>query len=187
MQIFDIACLGTSLTAGSGADFSYQRDLMLALQPGKQSRLRTYNFGIPGGYSSDGVSQMARVAGMKSKVILVEFLMNDCLGTTTNCQSNTTTLVNGLKAASPGSAIFLMTMNPVRSGTAGGDTRTALPTFNDIYRSLYTSLGVGLIDSYPNWTGLNSTNVPDGVHPTAALNKSFLIPAIASAIGSMIE
>lgn len=183
MEIFDIACLGTSLTAGSSIDIGWQRDLELVLQVGKQDRVRTYNFGVPGGVTVNGIAKAPLAINMQPKAILIEFLMNDCLGTSTDCIANTISLLNILKAGSPGSKLFLMTMNPVvAGGTISASRVPVYPGFQSVYRDLATSQDVGLIDSYPDWAGLTTENMPDGIHPTSALNRTFLVPAIAAAI-----
>jgi lysophospholipase L1-like esterase len=184
--IFDIATMGTSLTAGSGASRSFHSDLEAALMPGKSRKIRTYNHGIPGGYTTDGIARVAATVAMRAKVILVEFSMNDCLKTMAAAQADAINLLNSLKASSPSSAIFLMTMNPVVGSSSSATIRANLPSYYQLYRDLALSQNVGLIDSYPRWYGVDLTEIPDGVHPTPSANKVRLIPAIAEALAGLI-
>lgn len=185
--IFDIATIGTSLTAGSGAARSYHYDLEAALQPGKASKIRTYNHGIPGGYSSDGIAAYRLTSNMRAKVILIEFSMNDCLLSEATVEANTITLLDDLKAASPESAIYLMTMNPVVGSSGSATSRSALPDFYQMYRDLSVSQSVGLIDTYPTWSGVTEVEIPNGVHPTVEANRQYLVPAIASVLRPLID
>lgn len=184
--IFDIATMGTSLTAGSGAEQSFHRDLAAALRTGKECTLRLYNHGIPGGYSSDGLATVQNTVAMRPEVVLIEYSMNDCLTSLSTSESNTISIINALRTGTPDSVVYLMTMNPVVGSGASATSRSALPTFYQLYRDLSVSQSVGLIDTSPGWAGVTVADIPDGVHPTVAANRTYLIPAIAAALSPLI-
>lgn len=189
MRIFDIALLGTSLTAGSGASRAWDVDLERALSPGKQSFIRTYNHGLPGLYSANGLVRMPQVADMKPKAALIEFATNDCLGLLSSPAANIPAIVDGILAKAPDCHIFLMTMNPIISGRSTGATTRAplIADFNNQYVTLAASLGVGLIDIVETWADTSIEAIPDGVHPTAEANLAQLVPVIAAALSPLIE
>lgn len=153
---------------------------------GKKSRVRTYNFGIAGGYSSDGLAVYPRVAALRPKVVLLEFLMNDCLLVYNTSRANMVSMISGIKAASPASAIYLMTMNPTRGSSSSATQRSALPTFNAIYRELAPLMSVGIIDTYDGWSAATLSDIPDGVHPTDVANRTYLVPRIAEVLAPLI-
>lgn len=186
MVVFDIATLGTSLTAGSGATMSYHRDLAAALRIGKSSTVRLYNFGIPGGYTSDGLANVQKVADLRPRVVLVEFTMNDCLISQATAQANTISLLNQLKSKSPGSDIFLLILNKVVGSSPSATSRSNLPAFNQMYRDLAASQNVGLIDTYSAWGPAGLSDIPDGVHPTPEANRLYAVPGIAGTLSSLV-
>lgn len=105
--------------------------------------------------------------------------------------SGATTVVNAFQAIGvPNSHIFLMTMNPViASGSADAATRTSVPDYYQDYRDLATTLGIGLIDNYPAWTAsglVNTTNIPDGIHPTLEAFEAVTVPTMAGVLAPLM-
>ncbi|OKO70396.1 hypothetical protein AC629_40440 [Bradyrhizobium sp. NAS80.1] len=195
MQIFDVACFGTSLTEGTGNDGagsppfgSYVPVLQRALAPGKSSRVRCYNFGSGGAWSTVGMTNyLTALKNVRPRAVIIEFMMNDCaLLSTADSTANHLTIINTLKALPAPPAIFLVTMNPVIGNSSSAIARINLNTYNDIYRSLSLSENVGLIDTYPNWAA-TPTDIPDGVHPTLAANIAKLIPRLVAALSPLIQ
>lgn len=188
-NFYDVATIGTSLTAGgdtgAGVLEPYHLQLAPALQAGKASRIRTYNFGLGGGYTDpNGLAAYPIAARLRPRVILIEFSMNDVLKSTSQARTDMRTLLSGLQAASPTSKLFLMTMNPVVGSSPSAVARAAVNTYYQIYRDeIALQPTVGLIDVYPSWSGATLTDIPDGVHPTSIAQKAKLIPAILAALG----
>lgn len=196
-EIFDIACLGTSLTAGSGNDGagglpygSFTVPLQNAF-PTKAAHVRTYNYGSGGSISTGGIAnQLPSVLLIKPKAVLIEYMMNDCLGagngglSTTDSTTNYNTIIDALQALPSPPAIYLLTMNPVVGSGASAVARSNLATYQALISSIASAQGVSVIS--PSWGTLTLTDVPDGVHPTLACNMSKLIPAIVSALSSSI-
>lgn len=187
-DFFDIGTLGTSLTAGSGAAESYHRSLECALRPGKQSIIRSYNMGVAGGQTDPhGFANYPIVGKLRPKVILIEFSMNDLFKGVTQARADMRTLLSGLQATSPTTKLFLMTMNTVVGSSSSATSRAAVNTYYQIYRDeVVLQPAVGLIDTYPAWSGATLTDIPDGVHPTVAANTARLIPAIVAVLGPLI-
>lgn len=197
VNIFDIATLGTSLTEGFGTTGGYvpggwQPLLERALTPNKASRIRVYNFGKGGASSAIGYTEkLPLVLEVRPKVCLIEFMINDALGTglppgmsIVDSTQKHVDIINAIKAASPGTAIYLMTMSPVLAHAV--TQRPNLTTYNAVYPALATSQSVGFIDNYPLYSGVTSTDIPDGVHPTEACQKAILIPSLVSALSPLI-
>lgn len=186
-HVVDIATLGTSLTAGTGADQSFHLALQRALSVGKKTDVRTYNFGIGGGYTTNGLPLVPAVIRLRPKVVTVEYTMNDCLIPLVDAQANAITMLNQLKAGLPDSAIYLLILNKViGAGGAGAVLRAGVNTYNDMYRALAVSQNVGLIDTYAAWGAATVTDIPDGVHPTVAANVTYALPGMVSALSPLI-
>lgn len=186
-KIFDIATLGTSLTAGTGATRSFHLDLQRALSVGKESAVRTYNFGVGGGYTTDGLTKVAEVVRLRPKAVTVEFTMNDCLLDVPTAQANTITILDQLKVGLPDSQIFLLILNKVVGSSGSATARAGVNTFNDMYRSLAVSQGVGLIDTWAAWATATLTDIPDGVHPTVAANITYALPGMVAALSPFVN
>lgn len=197
--LYDIAFMGTSLTQGTGNNGagglpygSYVPELIKSLIPSKSSHVRIYNFSVAGTVSTDGLnSQLPFVQLMRPKAVVIEFMINDCLGagsggvSTSTSTSNHNSIITALKALSPVPAIYLATMNPVAGSSAAATSRSNLTTYNALLSPL-TGSGVSLIDCYTAWGAGNTTDIPDGAHPTLAANISKLIPTMATALAAGI-
>jgi lysophospholipase L1-like esterase len=197
--IFDIACLGTSLTAGTGSDGagglpygSYTPVLAAALAPVKSSYVRTYNFGSGGSISTGAIANfLPRVLDVKPRALLVELLTNDCIGpaigglSLADSTTNHLTIINACRALPNPPQIFLVTMNPVIGSSYSATARTGIDIYNKIYRTLAVSHQVGLIDTFPKWKA-TSADIPDGVHPTLTANIAQLIPQLVAALSPLI-
>lgn len=199
-SIFDIACLGTSLTSGSGNNGagglpygSFTVPLASAVT-GKSSHVRVYNFGSGGSISTGGISNyLPLVLDVKPKVVLIEFMMNDCLGagsgglSTTDSSTNHVTIITALKGLPTPPAIYLMVMNPVVGAGASATARSNLATYNAIYSTLSGSQSVNLLNNTTAYGSLSGTDVPDGVHPTLTCNLAKLIPNLVTVLGPSIS
>jgi lysophospholipase L1-like esterase len=192
MEIFDIATMGTSLTANwvSYIEGQWQELLQRALTPGKSSRSRVYNVGAGGVTSAYGLANIDRVLRYRPKAVTIEYNMNDCATansiSTAQSQSNHVAIINAIKDALPDAAIFLMTMNPPIGSAVSA--RPNIESYNDVYRALAASLeGVEIIDTAPSWAGATTALIPDDIHPNLAAWKSKLIPAMTTAIAPFVE
>lgn len=191
MEIFDIATMGTSLTANtvSYIEGHWQEVLQRALAPGKSSRVRVYNVGAGGVTSAYGLANIQNVLRYRPKAVTIEYNMNDCATansiSTAQSQSNHVAIIDAIKGALPNPAIFLVTMNPpIGSAVAA---RPNIESYNDIYRALAASIeGVDIIDTAPLWSGATTGLIPDNTHPNLAAWNSKLIPAMTTAISPLI-
>lgn len=195
-QIFDIACMGTSLTAGSGNDGvnlsvifgSFTVELAKAF-PGKQSHVRVYNVGTPGVNSDYGLANhLPIVKNLKPRAVLIEYMVNDCLSggpSTSASTANYNAIIDALKALPVPPSIYLTTMNPVVGSGSAAIARSNLATYNALLSTIATNKSVNTI--VPSWGSPTLTDVPDGVHPTLAFNVAKLIPAIVAGLGASIS
>lgn len=186
LPVFDIATMGSSLTAGNAISRSWHRELRNALLPGKSEEIRTYNFGIGGADIDDAAPVADKVILLRPRVITIEYSMNDCQLDFTHVRTATIALLEELKAGTPDSLIYLMTMNPVVGSSLSATSRSNLGIFYQMYRDLAVSEDVGLIDTNPDWGGVTVAGIPDGIHPLADTNKDRLIPAMVEALTPLI-
>lgn len=202
MEIFDIACMGGSTTAGFGVGTTYvpggwQPHLERALAPGKASRIRVYSFGKGGAGSVIGHNdQLPFVLKVRPRVVLMEYMINDALGpnhasgagqTLEDSWDTHVAIIQAIKAASPETLIYLQTLNPVMPWTEPDDRkRPNLAQYNALYPELADDQDVGFIDNFPLYAEVTQTDVPDGVHPIEACQKAILVPALVSALSPLI-
>lgn len=186
MPVFDIATMGSSLTAGNAVSRSWHRELRRALVPGRVSTVRTYNFGIGGADTNTGLSIVNQVIALRPKAVLIEYSANDCQLSFSVMRAKTIDLINALKTGAPNTAIYLMVMNPVVGSGVSAVGRPNLPTFHQMYRDLSVSENVGLIDTAPAWLGVTISEIPDGLHALPDTNRARLIPGIVAALAPSI-
>lgn len=186
MQIFDIGTIGTSLTANTVSYIAgqWQETLQRALTPGKSSRVRIYNVGAGGVTSQYGLDNIGLLIRYRPRLVTIEYNMNDCRTSNgisvVQSQANNTAIVQAIQAALPGTLIYLMTMNPPIDGAVAA--RPNIAAYDQMYRSLATSLGVGMIDTAPSWVGATAIDIPDGIHPTLSAQEARVVPAIRTAV-----
>lgn len=184
---FDIACIGTSLTTGPNSG-SWQAGIVARLTPGAPRPIITYDLGYGGWNSRDhGLANIGTVARLRARVVLIEFIMNDANInngiSVAESQSNHQAMIDAIKAASPGTQIYLMTMNP----TVGRSDRPNMVDYNAMYQSLAASNGIGFIDNYPLWDGATTVEIPDGIHPTAAAVATRTTVNVANTLAPLIS
>lgn len=186
MPVFDIATMGSSLTAGNAVSRSWHRELRRSLVPGKATSIRTYNFGIGGADTNTGLAIVSQVVALKPRAVLIEYSANDCQLSFSVMRGKTIDLINALKVGTPTTGIYLMVMNPVVGSGPSAVGRPNLPTFHQMYRDLAVSENVGLIDTAPAWAGVTVAEIPDGIHPLPNTNLARLIPGIVASLSPLI-
>lgn len=196
MPIFDIAFIGTSLTASIWTAFDGVRingglwhpHAMAALSVGKTSELRYYNFGISGGTSYDGLAIIDQAAGMRAKVAVIEFCMNDSQTgnavSLAESKANAEAMIDAFQDANPDILVGLMTMNPVLPSIVN---RPNLGDYYEQYRTMVAArTDLFLIDNEPAWAGATTDEIPDGIHPLLPDLHERLTPDIVAAIGPFV-
>lgn len=185
--MFTWGLLGTSLSHGATRDNSYARDVSAKLTAGKSSEVRCFNMSVDGGSSATGgLVGYPSVASLKPDAIILEYQMNDCVDTISNSQARHLSIITGIRAISPSTKIFLMTMNTLIGSSAPVLARSNLATFYQMYRDLAPLQSVGLIDNTPNWAGMTLTDAPDGMHPTVLAHRARTVPGIVSALSPLV-
>lgn len=197
-QIYDIACMGTSLTAGTGFDpasptqiYGSFTSVLARAFPTKASHLRIYSIANGGVNSDYGLANhLPVVQRLRPRAVFIEYMMNDCASsggvTTGTSTSNYNAIIDALQALPSVPAIYLTVMNPTVGSSSSALARSNLPTYNALLSGIASGQGAGVSVVTPSWGTLTLTDVPDGVHPTMACNTSILIPSIVSAVGSSI-
>lgn len=189
--------MGTSLTAGTGDNgagglpFGSFVPELGNYFTGRASHVRTYNIGSGGAITTQGISTaLPIVQKLRPSVVVIEYMMNNSLGagsgglSTTDTTTDYNTIIAALKALPSPPTIFLTTMNPVVGASASAVARANVGTYNALLPGIATANSVSTI--VPVWGSPTLTDIPDGVHPTLVFNKAILIPAIVSAISSLI-
>jgi hypothetical protein len=186
-KTFSFGLLGTSLSCGATRDNSYARDVIAMLSIGKTSLIDCYNMSVDGGSSlTGGLPNYAQVARLRPDAIILEYSMNDCVGTLADSQSRHASIIAGIRSISPATAIFLMTMNTLIGSSAPVAARSNLAAFYQLYRDMAPVQSVGLIDNTPNWAGATSTDLPDGLHPTVLAHRQRTVPGIVAALSPLV-
>ena len=98
---------------------------------------------------------------------------------------NVTSIINAFKSSDATTKIALMTMNPAIS-PASSTLVSNLPSYYQKLRDLAASESVELFDNTVSWGTPDTTQIPDGVHPTVAAVRTTMVPNLVTAIGSLI-
>lgn len=185
---FTFGVLGTSLSHGATRDHSYVREVVSTLQAGKQDTVRCVNMSVDGGSSqSAGLPLYESVARLRLNAILIEYSMNDCaIGDVTDAQNRHDQIIDGIRAISPMTQIFLMTMNTLLGSSAPVLARSTLASHYQMYRDRAPIKSVGLIDNTPAWAGATLMDLPDGLHPTIAAHRARTVPGVVAALAPLV-
>lgn len=196
-EVFDIAVMGSSLTTGEYAR-GWPIYLERALQVGKRAKVRTHALGSPGEHSSWGLANVAPLVRLRPKVALIEFI-NDAFNayqapspvgmTLALSASNFTGIVNAIRAGSPDTRIYLMTLvRPTADYIA--NFYSNLAAYDAQLANLAASLETGFIDLRAVWG--DPANHPDeyppgdGVHVYLPAHQRVTIPRIMDVISPLI-
>jgi lysophospholipase L1-like esterase len=185
---YDIAFFGTSLTWLN----YFEGPLLNRLQATTGKFVRGYNMGINGADSGQGLANVGTPVTPRPSIVTFEFSMNDCASNRSISRAtaiaNNTSIIAALKTVVPASRIFAMTMNPVITSTSDGALRVTLPDYYQDLRNLAASQGIGLIDNYPAWLtyGVDTTKIPDGVHPIQSAFEAVAVPTMLNALLPLI-
>lgn len=187
-DVFDVAFVGTSLTWSLTREDGYwQSFLHRTLQPQVSRPLRFYDFGVSGDTSAGMLARIGTPAGMRPRLAVIEVGMNDANTSVAlaTFASNVTSIINAFKTSDASTKIALMTMNPAIS-PASGTLVSNLPSYYQKLRDLSTSEGVYLFDNTASWGTPNTTQIPDGVHPTVAAVRATMVPNLVTDIGGLV-
>jgi lysophospholipase L1-like esterase len=183
--VFDIAFLGTSLTANSIC--YWQPTFRANLQQSSVRPVRLYDFGHPGAVAANLVADSAAIVRMRPRLVVIEVGMNDAYASVdlTSFGNDVTTIIDNVRAADATTLVALMTMNPAIS-PAPSYQIAALPDYYQKLRDLAASKATALIDNTPTWGSPTDTQIPDGVHPTHDEAVRVIVPNASAVIGPLI-
>ncbi|PTR14275.1 SGNH/GDSL hydrolase family protein [Cereibacter azotoformans] len=175
-----LTILGTSLSHGE--PWTERLGTALAACRGQGADIAV--IARPGSGVDWGVTQVAAVAATRPDVLLIEFAINDAdLWDGTGLAASRArhaALLRQLRRASPGTAVFLMTMSPAQG--LRGALRPRLGAHYRQYVRMAEEMGAGVIDLHPRWLarpraerGLGA----DGLHPDPQVAAQVIVPAVA--------
>lgn len=187
-----VVLYGTSLTA-NGAWVEELDGILRERFPGLAT---VVNSGGAGKYSQWGLDNLGqRVLQKKPDAVFLEFSINDSVArfglSVEQAQANLETMIDRILKANPECEIILMTMTPGNKYPEGHRSyRKDVEAHYAMYRSVAEQRGLLLIDLYPKWKALQSSEpalfkqyVPDSIHPTATGCSKVVTPAILQALG----
>ena len=193
MNVFDFACIGDSLTSGWSQDIGlrqWKNEVASRLSVGLPVPCVPYDVGAAGQTSAWFVTNAWRAAALRPAAILIAFGMNDAATgsgiSLAQFKANISAGIATIKAASPLSRLFVMTMNPTI-----GDSAVTIPDPNSYYEKLREisaeDQDVELIDNFPLWGSPTSVQFPlNGAHPSLAAMRPAVIPNIVSKLASVM-
>jgi acyl-CoA thioesterase-1 len=187
-----VVAYGTSLTS-SGAWVKQLDDVLEKQFPGLATVI---NSGGSGKWSNWGVQNLNElVIQKKPDAVFLEFCINDSVARF-NCsvrqsKANLDVMINRILKENPKCEIILMTMTPGNKYPVGhASHRRNIGVYYDMVRFVAMKRRIGLVDHYPNWQAMQSTNralfqkyVPDTIHPTAAGCSKVVTPEIIKTLG----
>ncbi|MBS0562954.1 MAG: SGNH/GDSL hydrolase family protein [Proteobacteria bacterium] len=139
------------------------------------------------GAGSDwALGEIDAIAAQRPDLVIIELAMND--GDLTDglwparSRQNHRALISRLRAASPGTAILLLTTNPAVGWARA--TRPFLALYQRLYGRIADGEGTGLFDGYGRWRRLPGAarHIPDGVHPDPATEADLFAGPMQEAI-----
>lgn len=169
-----IVALGTSLTRRALWPDRLAEGLGRCRPPGSVVT-RVTKAGAGSGWA---LGEIGAIAAQRPDLVIIELAMND--GDLKDglwpgqSRQNHRALISRLRAASPGTAVLLLTTNPA-VGRARL-TRPLLALYQRRYGEIADSEGTGLLDGYGRWRRLPDAarHIPDGVHPDPATEADLL-------------
>lgn len=184
---------GTSLTANG----AWPAQVLAGLNTTWPGLTTLINRGGSGETSVWGVANLdSQVIAAAPDVVFIEFSVNDAVArfgiSLAQARANLDTILNGIRTALPNCEIILQVTNPVIGRPQGDDGwRPNLEHYQQIYRDAAERDNLLLIDHHPAWQALLDsgeaeflTLVPDGLHPVAAGEESYMTPVILQRIGA---
>lgn len=183
---------GTSLTANG----AWVDHLEAILENNYPEQCTLINSGGAGKNSQWGLEQLeGRVLKHKPNTAFLEFSINDAVArfdiSVETAQANLEAMIDRILETNPKCEIILMTMTPGDKYAEGHRSyRKDIELHYEMYRSVAKARGLQLIDHYPNWTALQSSDpkrfkeyVPDTIHPNASGCSEVVTPAVLDALG----
>ncbi len=187
-----VVAYGTSLTA-NGAWVSQMAGALNERFPGLATVIRS---GGSGQWSEWGVANLEkRVLQKHPDTVFIEFSINDSVerfkGSVEIAKANLEKMTDAIRKTNPQCEIVLMTMTPGDSYPEGHYSyRKEIEAYYEMYRSVAKAKNFLLIDHYPNWKALQTSDkelyqkyIPDGIHPTALGCARVVTPLILNALG----
>jgi lysophospholipase L1-like esterase len=190
-----VVTYGTSLTANG----PWVRQVAAVLEKRYPGLITVINSGGSGQWSQWGVKNLdQRVLQKKPNTVFIEFIefsINDSVarfkGSVEIARTNLETMIDRILKSNPTCEIILMTMTPGNKYPKEHRShRKDIEPHYEMYRSVAKQQEHLLIDHYPNWKSLLSTDknqfqkyVPDTIHPKTEGCSKVVTPVILDALG----
>ena len=186
-----IVTMGTSLTAPAGGNWVAQMETWLKGEAPDPGNVSIVNVAVSGNASTHGVqSHLPNALAADPDVVFIEYI-NDAYAPYNISQQdsvdNFNTIIDSLEANNPGVEVIIMVMNNV--GNRWASSYPDLAAYYERHREVAAARGLLLIDHYPNWTNLYSSDlttwnsyVPDNIHPNSAGAQNIIVPEIQRAL-----
>lgn len=187
-----LVCYGTSLTA-NGAWVSH---LEAALEANYPKQCTLINSGGAGKNSQWGLEQLeGRVLKHHPDTVFLEFSINDAVArfdiSVEAAQANLETMIDRILEVNSDCEVILMTMTPGNKYPEDHRSyRKDIEAHYEMYRSVAKERELLLIDHYPQWKALQSSDpklfiqyVPDTIHAKEQGYSNVVTPAILEALG----
>ncbi|PVE25438.1 hypothetical protein DC522_05960 [Microvirga sp. KLBC 81] len=191
-DVFDFACIGDSLTTGYvSRNWTAEVAALLSLTTFRP--VVCYDLGLPGMMSDWGLANIGSVIQLKPKAVTIAFGMNDSDPPLNmplaQYAANMRAMILAIRANSPGTAIFLMTMNEIAVDSTNpvlAGRKANVAYYYDALRTVAREQGVGLIDNHPQWRGKTLADLSDGIHPDLPALRQITIPNVTTALKSLL-
>lgn len=194
-----IVTMGTSLTGGTWRwPDVMMSDWLIKDFPGQ---VTLFNEGVGASASSvgpgnnpalSGLGKLPAVLSHKPDVVFIEFATNDAYLpykiSLEDSRKNLNTIIDTILTANPRTEIILQTMNSVMDKPGSGNHATDRPKLADYvqgYRDIAKARGLLLVDNYPNWQKLMTSDpgrfdqlVADRIHPQLAGYREIVLPEL---------
>lgn len=186
---------------GTSLSYHLAPHLRDALRPRYGDALQLINAGMPAKASRTALDELdARVLCHSPGAVTLEFAVNDAYSyeefpdgtrdkgiTLEESRANLQALIERLQQTLPSCEITLQTTNPAYDApgqtSCASSRRPQLERFYDAVRAVASARALRLFDAAALWNELRQTDparfqasVPDGVHPTPAALRGFLVP-----------
>ena len=192
-----VVLLGTSLTAAGSWPGSLQTWLT-SESPGPGT-VTVVNRAVSGKASNHGLATQTPLALTDNPdAIFIEFSMNDAATslniTQQQAEDNLNAMLDQFIAQNANVIIVLQTMNSLPPDTSPFSPRNNLNDYYQIYRDVATERDAILIDHYPNWLNLYTTDLAtwntymkDAVHPNQLGEDTVLMPFLKNVLNATVD
>lgn len=176
-----IVAFGSSLTAS----YNWPKALGPALSACRGgTTVEVQPIARPGAGSTWGMGAVDQVIAVAPDLVLMEFSINDAdlrdgvsLSTARRQHAQ---ILDRLAAELPKTKVLLLTMSPAYG--LRGALRPWLAEHYELYPDLAAARGLGVLDLFARWRGVERAVFPDGLHPQEQMAAELILPPLLAAL-----